>query len=70
MPRSESLRPDQAAPAYLTPRELAEHWRVSVRSLERWRAEGYGPRWVWIGGSVRYAAEDVRAWEQARRGDR
>ena len=55
--------PDQ--PSYLTQRELAQRWRVSGRTLERWRAEPYGPAWVTIGGSIRYRMEDVQAWEAA-----
>lgn len=55
--------PDQ--PAYLTQRELAQRWRVSGRTLERWRAQLCGPAWVTIGGSIRYRTEDVQAWEAA-----
>ncbi|SFD42882.1 helix-turn-helix transcriptional regulator [Roseivivax sediminis] len=52
-------------PPYLTTRELAERWRVTCRTLERWRAEPYGPGWVTIGGAIRYRREDVLAWEAA-----
>lgn len=54
-------------PNCLTTRELANHWQVSCRTLERWRAEHYGPIWVTIGGSVRYRKDDVLAWEAAHR---
>ena len=54
-------------PVYLTQRELAERWRLSGRTLERWRAEPYGPAWVNIGGSIRYPMRDVLAWESAHR---
>ena len=64
------LGPDRAAAAYMTTRELAERWRVSGRTLERWRAERYGPGWIWIGGSIRYRYADVLAFEQAHSGKR
>ena len=53
--------------ACLLPLELAARWRVSPRTLERWRAEGYGPAWLTIGGSIRYRLADVLAFERARR---
>jgi len=56
--------------SHLTTRELAARWRLSARTLERWRAEGYGPTWLTIGGSVRYRFGDVLAYERAHlRGD-
>lgn len=52
-----------------TPAELAERWRVSQRTLGRWRAIGIGPAWMKLNGRVRYAEEDVQAFEkQGRRG--
>ena len=54
----------------LTTRELAERWRCSTRSLERWRAEGTGPAWVKLGaenGPVRYRLVDVLEYEMGRR---
>ncbi len=49
----------------LTARELAERWKVSCRTLERWRAQRSGPAWITIGGSIRYRTTDVLAWEAA-----
>jgi len=51
----------------LTTRSLAERWDISMRSLERWRSEGYGPAWIVIGGSVRYRLCDVEAYEARHR---
>lgn len=56
--------PDESR-AHLTQRELAARWKVSGRTLERWRAEHYGPAWISIGGSIRYRMSDVLAWEAA-----
>ncbi len=49
----------------LTQRDLATRWCVSGRTLERWRAQRYGPAWITIGGSIRYRVSDVLAWEAA-----
>lgn len=57
----------EAGPPCITQHELARRWRLSVGTLERWRARGTGPAWLMIGGSVRYLREDVEAFEMARR---
>lgn len=56
----------QAGDQLLRKRELAERWKISTRTLERWQAEGYGPRWLLLGGSVRYRLSDVIAYEDAQ----
>jgi predicted site-specific integrase-resolvase len=43
--------------------ELAARWRISPRTLERWRLTGEGPRFCKIGGRVTYREEDVNAFE-------
>lgn len=50
-----------------TERALAKRWKKSIRTLQRWRAVGYGPDYIQIGGSVRYAFEDVVAFETRQR---
>ena len=52
---------------HLTPRELGMRWRISVRSLERWRAAGTGPAWIRLCGRVVYRLRDVQAYEAAHR---
>ena len=54
-------------PRYLTQRELADRWRISPRTLERWRAEGYGPPWIVLGGSIRYRLGDIETFEARHR---
>ena len=49
---------------FLTQDELAERWRMSPRSLERWRCDGYGPDWLRMRGRVLYRIEDILAFEQ------
>jgi len=43
--------------------ELARRWKLSPRTLERWRWLGQGPQYVKIGGRVVYRLEDVEAHE-------
>lgn len=47
----------------LTESDLAQRWHKSVRTLKRWRAEGYGPAYLRIGGTVLYRLADIRAFE-------
>ena len=51
----------------LTPKELALRWRMSTRTLDRWRAEQYGPAWMVLGGRVLYAIGDIEAYEARHR---
>lgn len=55
------------APAYLTQRELAKRWRVTDRTLMRWRAEGFGPAWYMFGGVLRYRLDDIEEFERCQR---
>ena len=43
--------------------ELARRWKLSPRTLERWRWLGQGPRHLKIGGRVVYTLEDIEAFE-------
>jgi hypothetical protein len=49
--------------------ELANRWRVSHRTLERWRWQGKDPAYLKIGGRVAYRLDDVEVYEAARRRD-
>ncbi|MEJ8570763.1 helix-turn-helix domain-containing protein [Microbaculum marinum] len=48
-------------------RELAERWKTSRRTLQRWRAGGSGPAYILIGGAVRYRMADVLTFEERMR---
>ena len=48
---------------HLSQTELANRWRMSPRTLERWRFTGEGPRFMKIGGRVVYRLEDIVAFE-------
>jgi transposase-like protein len=48
----------------LTEQELAEHWRMSIRTLQGWRYRKTGPKFVKIRGqAVRYPKDDVLVYE-------
>lgn len=57
---------DDAGSRHLTQADLAERWRVSTRTLDRWREQGRGPAWMKLNGRILYRTEDVLAFEQAR----
>jgi hypothetical protein len=56
-------------PIYLTQNELSLRWRISARTLERWRWQKTGPAFTKLGGKVAYALADVEAYERRRRAD-
>jgi hypothetical protein len=47
--------------------DLARRWRISPRTLERWRWLQQGPAYLKIGNHVVYRIEDVEAYEAAQR---
>ena len=50
---------------FLRERELAVRWRMSVRTLQRWRMSKSGPNWMKIGSRVVYSIDEIRAYELA-----
>jgi len=44
--------------------ELAVRWRISHRTLERWRWTGEGPKFLKVGGRVVYRLSDIEEYEQ------
>lgn len=50
---------------HLDQRTLATRWQLSPRTLEQWRWQGRGPRFLKIGGRVVYRLEDVETFETA-----
>jgi len=53
---------------HLTTEELAERLGggISVRTIERWRTTGYGPRPIRVGRQVRYRLKDIEDWEESQ----
>jgi len=48
-------------------RDASERLDVSVRTLQKWRLQGSGPRFVKLGRSVRYDAGDIEQYIEAAR---
>src|SRR5512144_2177480 len=53
-------------PPYLTQVELAARWRISPRTLERWRWAGEGLPFTKVGGRVLYSLSDIETYEAAQ----
>ena len=77
MQRASFSRTDQeAVPTterpHLLEHELARRWRLSVRTLQRWRRAGSGPIFLRLGRRIAYRLSDVEGFEagQARAGGR
>ncbi|MBB6411932.1 helix-turn-helix transcriptional regulator [Mesorhizobium sangaii] len=63
-----SHRPTGQKPAeHLLEAELAARWRLSQRTLQRWRGSGQGPGFLLIGKRVLYRLTDIEAFEAAAR---
>jgi excisionase family DNA binding protein len=54
--------PSQTVRQNLNDVEVAGYLGVSVSTIRRWRLTGGGPRWVRIGGSIRYPVADLEAY--------
>jgi hypothetical protein len=52
---------------HLNQTELSRRWRLSPRTLERWRWQQQGPAFLKIGGRVVYRLEDIEAFESLQR---
>ncbi len=50
---------------HLSQKELAERWRMSEATLERWRSDRIGPVFLKILGRVLYRHVDIEAFEVA-----
>jgi len=46
----------------LTPEEAAELIRIETDTLNKWRFEGRGPRFIKLGSSVRYRRSDLATY--------
>lgn len=55
------------ATRYLVQRELAARWRLSERTLERWRWRKIGPPYIKLGGRIVYHLDDIVAYEDSHR---
>jgi len=46
--------------------ELSRRLGVSCRTLERWRWTGVGPKFIKVGGRVKYRLSDIESYELSR----
>jgi excisionase family DNA binding protein len=49
----------------LSTEEAAKYCGLSKRTLEKWRVEGGGPRYVKLGRSVRYRPTDINEFVES-----
>ena len=47
--------------------EVAKRWKMSPKTLQRWRTDRYGPTYIKLGKNVRYRSEDIEAYEFSQR---
>ena len=63
---SDYVRVFQAPTQHLDQTGLARRWRISPRSLERWRWLRQGPPYLKVGGKALYRITDIETYEQAQ----
>lgn len=51
---------------HLNQKQLAARWGVSEATLERWRSEGIGPKFLKLCARVLYRQVDIEAYEASR----
>ena len=52
---------------FLTTKELADRWRVTEKSVLKWRKEGKAPPFYTIHNRILYKLADVEELEEAKR---
>ena len=50
---------------HLNQKKLAARWCISEATLERWRSEGIGPKFLKLCGRVLYRQVDIEAYEES-----
>jgi predicted site-specific integrase-resolvase len=50
---------------HLNQKQLAARWQLSEATLERWRSEGLGPKFLKLCGRVIYRQVDIEAYEES-----
>ena len=48
-------------------RQLAQRWKLSLKTLQRWRSEGIGPVFVKMRSSVFYPIGEIILFEHSRK---
>ena len=53
--------------ALLTEQELGTRWQISIKTLQRWRSQQTGPKFIKLENrSVRYRLADIETYEMER----
>lgn len=68
IPRSSPAAINTLAPGdrrVLNENELAQRWGISPKSLQRWRSEGRGPRYLKLSKRVSYPLDSIIDFEFA-----
>ena len=68
-PRGTTVYTKDGPQVILTTREAAALLTLSPSMLQRYRVKGGGPRYLQIGGAVRYARVDLLEWVLTKRRD-
>jgi hypothetical protein len=55
---------DYTEDKWITRQELADRYRVPVKTPAEWASKGTGPRYAKFGRHVRYRLSDVFEWER------
>ena len=50
----------------LSAEELAKALKMSPRTLQKWRSDGRGPRYIRLGHNVRYRSQDIAGWLESK----
>ena len=67
--RSDTMNHPKFTCNHFNQKQLADRWDLSERTLERWRAIGWEPLFLKIGGRVVYQAEDILDYEEQHLAD-
>lgn len=51
---------------YLSEKELAEAWSMKRNTLQKWRSNGVGPKFIKRVGRIVYRKDDIEAFEQSQ----
>ncbi|SFS22257.1 helix-turn-helix transcriptional regulator [Yoonia litorea] len=52
--------------SFINEEKAAEFLCQSIRTIQKWRVTGYGPRFYKSGRSVRYRRRDLMEWANSR----
>ncbi|WP_247743408.1 helix-turn-helix domain-containing protein [Shimia sp. R10_1] len=66
-PKNDSMVESDYLDGFIDEKQAANFMCQSVRTIQKWRVTGYGPKFYKSGRSVRYRRRDLLAWGEARR---